>query len=288
MRRIRETMGKTYMLTIPRNDTYREGNRIFAWFRKNDIHKWVLGAEKGSGGYEHWQMRVQCRFGFEELKVLFPTAHIEECSDKWTYEAKEGVYWRSNDRRENIQQRFGKLRYAQKRVIERADGTNDREVVVWYDQEGKAGKSWLTGAMWERGLAYFSVADTSGKTIVMDIASEYLKNGWRPYIIIDIPRAGKWTPELYEAIERIKDGLIKDPRYSSEAVNIHGVKVIVMTNTMPKLDKLSADRWKIITQEELTLEETAIEQFALTGKGGYRPPLTPPTWDSRDVRGPLS
>ncbi|APG55784.1 rep [Macaca mulatta feces associated virus 10] len=239
-------MSKTFMLTIPRNDTYREGNRIFAWFRKNDIHKWVLGAEKGAGGYEHWQMRVQCRFGFEKLKVLFPNAHIEECSDKWTYETKEGVYWKSNDREENRKQRFGKLRYAQKRVIEHADGTNDREVVVWYDQEGKAGKSWLTGAMWERGLAYFAVADTSGKTIVMDIASEYLKNGWRPYVIIDIPRAGKWT-------------------------------VIVMTNTMPKLDKLSADRWKIITQEELTLEETAIEQFALTGKGGYRPPLTPPT-----------
>ena len=254
-------MTKTYMLTIPRKDTYREGNKIFTWIRKNDIHKWVVGAERGKGGYDHWQMRVQCRFGFEEMKVLFPTAHIEECSDTWKYEAKEGTYWKWNDRKENIEQRFGKLRYAQKRIVEYARSSNDREIVVWYDQEGKAGKSWLAGALWERGLAYFTVADSSGKSIVMDIASEYLKNGWRPYIIIDIPRAGKWTTELYEAIERIKDGLIKDPRYSSESINIHGVKIIVMTNTLPKLDKLSADRWMIISQEEMQFEENTIESY---------------------------
>jgi len=243
------------MLTIERKDTYKEGNLLFKFFRMNDIKKWVVGAEKGAGGYEHWQVRMQCRYNFEQLKALFPRAHIEEASDTWEYEIKEGKYWTSWDRKENRQQRFGKYRYAQKRVYETLQDTNDREVVVWYDEEGKAGKSWFTRALWERGEAYFCAGYTSGGAIVQDIASEYIKHGWRPIVIIDIPRAGKWTPDLYEAIERIKDGLIKDTRYSASTVNISGVKVLVCTNTKPKLDKLSADRWRIIHQSELMYEE---------------------------------
>lgn len=255
-------MSKIYMITLPRTHTYAEFNALMRYMRKNDVHKWVVGAEQGKTGYDHWQIRLQIGKTWEEVKRDFGAkAHVEEASDKWTYECKEGMCWKSSDRAENRMQRFGKLRYAQKRIIEHLEATNDREVVVWYDEEGNAGKSWLTGALWERGLAYFAVADTSGKTIVMDIASEYLKNGWRPYVIVDIPRAGKWTPELYEAIERIKDGLIKDPRYSSEAVNIHGVKILVNTNTMPKLDKLSKDRWKIITQTEMNNEEQYVDTW---------------------------
>nr|WCR62167.1 MAG: replication associated protein [Smacoviridae sp.] len=263
-------MVETYMLTIPRKDTYKEFNRIMTWIRKNDIHKWVLGAETGSGGYEHWQMRVQYRFGFEKLKILFPKAHIEECSDTWEYETKEGTYWKWDDRPENRMQRFGKLRYPQKRVLEALETTNDREVIVWYDEEGKAGKSWLSRALWERGQAYFTAGMVSGGAIVQDVASEYIKHGWRPIVIIDIPRAGKWTPELYEAIERIKDGLIKDTRYSSQSINISGVKVLVLTNTKPNLDKLSKDRWRIIHQSELMWEE----ELQKTNKG--EDPLRPP------------
>lgn len=242
------------MVTLPRRDTYREGNAIFRAMRAYDIKRWLVGAETGANGYRHWQIRLKWRGTFEELKAIMGAqAHIEEASDTWQYEAKEGAYWSSTDRRENRGQRFGKWRYSQERIWEALQATNDREVVVWYDERGCCGKSWFTRSLWERGLAYFTVADSSAKTLVQDIASEFIRNGWRPVVCIDIPRAAKWSPELYEAIERIKDGLIKDPRYSSASVNISGVKVLICCNTMPKLDKLSFDRWKIVTQDELEI-----------------------------------
>lgn len=234
-----------WMVTLPRNDTYKEWHSIWMWFIKHDVKKWVFGLEKGRFGYKHWQIRFKSDLKFEDLKVMYPTGHIEEASDSWSYETKEGVYWKSTDRPENRAQRFGKLNEAQEGVIRALQSTNDREVVLWYDSTGKKGKSWLTRALWERGQAYFIVADSNVKTIVQDVACEYIKNGWRPYVIIDIPRAGRWTTELYEAIERIKDGLIKDPRYSSESINISGVKVLVNSNSLPELDNLSKDRWKI-------------------------------------------
>lgn len=245
------------MVTMPRENTAKEFNALMRVFRHYDIHKWIVGAETGNGGYKHWQIRMEWRLDFKILKILFPRGHIEKANNSekaWQYEAKEGFYWKSWDRRENIQQRFGKWRYSQERICEYLEATNDREVVVWYDERGGCGKSWFTRSLWEKGMAYFTVADSSVKTLVQDIASEYLKNGWRPIVCIDIPRAAKWTTELYEAIERIKDGLIKDPRYSSASVNISGVKVLICTNSRPKLDKLSFDRWKIVTQDELEIE----------------------------------
>lgn len=237
---------KTYMLTMPRKDTQKQAMTLMKWFRRNDIHKWILGAEKGANGYEHWQIRMQWRGEFEDLKRIFPRAHIEECSDTWTYETKEGFYWTSWDRKETRQQRFGRLRPVQEDALKRLRATNDREIMVWVDYHGNVGKSWFTGALWERGQAYVTppTIDTV-KGIIQWVASCYSEGGWRPYIIIDIPRSWKWSDQLYCAIESIKDGLIYDTRYHSRMINIRGVKVLVMTNSMPKPGKLSLDRWYI-------------------------------------------
>jgi len=68
-------------------------------------------------------------------------------------------------------------------------------------------------------------------------------------VIIDIPRSWKWNEALYTAIETIKDGLVYDPRYSAKMRNIRGVKVLCMSNTMPRVSALSEDRWDIIKEE---------------------------------------
>lgn len=144
--------------------------------------------------------------------------------------------------------RYGEFRNNQKRALMALEQTNDRQVLVWYDESGNVGKSWFTGALWERGLAYVvpPTIDTV-KGMIQWVASCYSDGGYRPYIIIDIPRSWKWSEQLYTAIESIKDGLVYDTRYHSRMQNIRGVKILCMTNTMPKLDKLSSDRWVICT-----------------------------------------
>ena len=217
---------------------------------QNDCKKWIIAKEKGKGGYEHWQIRVETSNDtfFDWVKIHIPQAHIEQSTQDWTdeYERKEGKFWKFDDTKEVLIQRFGKLRGTQKRVIKAVDATNDREVVIWYDQVGEIGKSWLIGHLWETGKAHVVQSQDTVKGMVQDIASDYINHGWRPYIVIDLPRTWKWTTDLYCAIERIKDGLIKDTRYGVKTINIRGVKILVCANALPKLDKLSKDRWVIL------------------------------------------
>ena len=215
------------------------------YLEEQDSHKWVVAKEIGKNGYRH----IQARFAVAELKDdrwtevkrRFPEAHIEEASDTWDYERKEGKYLTAWDTPEIRQQRFGALRPAQKLAISVLESTNDREVMVWVDHEGNHGKSWLIGHLWEVGKACVvpPTIDTV-KGMIQWVASAY--HG-EPYIVIDIPRSWKWSEQLYVAIESIKDGLVYDTRYTARLKNIRGVKIMVMTNNDPKLDKLSQDRW---------------------------------------------
>lgn len=239
---------QAWMITAPRRVPKRAWKVIIDTY---DCKKWIIAKERGKGGYEHWQIRIETSSGelFERVHALLPEAHVEKAErgvDECRYETKEGKYWCSADRVQTLRQRFGELKPNQKRALQALRATNDREVLVWYDEGGNVGKSWFTGALWERGLAYVTppTIDTV-KGMVQWVASCYNDGGYRPYIIIDIPRSWKWSDQLYVAIESIKDGLVYDTRYHSKMTNIRGVKVLVMTNTMPKLDKLSQDRWRV-------------------------------------------
>lgn len=235
---------KCYMLTIPRYPWVKAGLKAF--IRGHDVHKWIIAKETGQGGYEHFQVRLVTNCGFECLKSAFPQAHIEEASEVFDYERKEGTYWCSNDTDSIRRCRFGEPRATQRAVLNRVRQQGDRGVTVWYSPRGNDGKSWLARHMYEKGTGFYvpPTIDTV-KGIVQFIASGY--NG-EPYILIDIPRSWKWSEQLYTAIETIKDGMVYDTRYSAKMRNIWGVYVLVMTNTMPKLDKLSADRWRILNE----------------------------------------
>lgn len=238
-------------MTIWMGDCPREGiskKRWFKFFEYYDIHKWILARETGRNGYEHYQFRFQTgqfdtEEGFKELKEWFKKAHFEKASDEWEYERKEGRYFTADDNPATIQQRYGKLRDNQQTILNLLKETNDREIVLWLDRRGCSGKSWLCGALYERRMGFYVPPYVdSVKGILQFVASGYRGE---EIIVIDLPRAIKWTNDLYAGVEAIKDGLVADSRYSAHTRNIRGVKVLVLANTAPKLDRLSADRWLI-------------------------------------------
>lgn len=246
-----------WMGTIPRENVSKK--RLFKFFEYYDIHKWVVGRETGKNGYKHWQVRFQTEAfddpkgeteNFEKLKDWFRSGNFRQASDTWTYETKGGEYFTSEDNHEIILQRFASLWPNQQHVLERVYRTNDREIVVWYTEEGNCGKTWLRKALWERRIAhYVNPVKVSAEKIIQDCASEVITNGRRDIIVIDLPRTYRWTEDMYIAIECIKDGLVKDTRYSSRSVNMSGTKVLVLCNSPPKVGKLSADRWVILAGE---------------------------------------
>lgn len=256
-------MSEIWMFTAP----FKEGilkDLKNAW-REYDGKQYQIGIEKGRNGYRHVQGRIKIsadtswnrtvleRVGRRKTKRVEKGSHFfDRCArsgihctktEQWCdYEGKEGYFISSDDNDEIRSQRFGDLTHDQKEILKLLESNNDREITVWFDQEGGVGKSWLTGALWERRKAHQVRMTTSAEGIIKDVCSKMTKDR-RPIVIVDIPRSGKWTKQIYEAIEVIKDGLIDDPRYSANAINIKGVKVLVMCNSMPKLDKLSKDRW---------------------------------------------
>lgn len=218
-----------------------------------DIHKWVIGFEIGKDGYRHLQGRVRVSQGkldgFEAIKKYLPLAHIEDCSDTWEYERKSGHFLTSEDTAEIRAVRFGKLRWQQQLWMNNLNKQDSRGIDVIFDENGNHGKSWFVNWLYETGQGFYCppTIDTV-KGLIQWIASGYNGEG---IIAIDIPRSWKWSDQLYVAIESIKDGLVYDTRYSSKLRNIRGVKVIVFCNEMPKVAKLSMDRWNIFTCDPL-------------------------------------
>lgn len=218
---------------------------------ENDVKRYVVGRERGKGGYEHWQIRLQTsnRSFFDWMQANIPEAHCEQANDVWEYERKEGRFWCSEDTNEIRAVRFGQLTKAQKGIIQTLRSQNDRQVDVWYDPKGNHGKSWLSVHLYETGKALIVPrASTTSEKL-----SAFICSAWKgeQIIVIDIPRASKPTVALYETIEEIKDGLVFDHRYSGKTRNIRGTKIAVFTNHKLDLKQLSNDRWRLHSLSEI-------------------------------------
>lgn len=244
-------MTTNLMFTCPRNRYWK--SRFWQMIEAEDIHKWVVGFEEGKDGYRHLQGRVRVSKGKEDafatLKFWLPLAHVEECSDTWEYERKSGRFLSSEDTPEVRAVRFGKLRHEQEMWLKLIRTQSDREVTVIYDPVGCHGKSWFVNWAFEQNLGYW----VPPQACTVEKIIQFVTAGYKgqEMILIDIPRAWKWSDQLYCAIESIKDGLIFDTRYTSSTRNIRGVKVAVFCNTLPQLDELSQDRWQIAQISDL-------------------------------------
>lgn len=243
-------MTKNWMITKPRNKDREsiEEVKILQWILKHDVHKWIVAKERGTFGYDHWQIRIQTNLDFAQLKDEWgENAHIEEASDNYEYERKECNFICSEDTPGILQCRYGTLRPNQNRILERIRSGGDRTITCIVDARGNSGKSHLCRMCYERGIGmYVPPTINTPQGIIQFVASGYRGE---EIIFIDIPRSTRWNPNLYVAVETIKDGLVYDARYNSKTRNIYGVKVAVMCNTKPNVSKLSADRWDLIDQK---------------------------------------
>ncbi|AIY31248.1 putative replicase protein [Camel associated porprismacovirus 3] len=234
------------MVTVPtKHACKRQVKMILEIF---DTKRYIFAQEKGKNGLDHWQLRIQIsgdkEENFERLQKLFCNkAHIEVANDSWEYERKEGKFWSSEDTKEILKIRFGKLRSEQKKILQILSSQGDREIDVWLDPTGCHGKSWLTIHLWETGRAL--VVPRSSTTA--EKLSAFVCSSWRgeDIIVIDVPRATKPTTSLLETMEELKDGLVFDHRYTGKTRNVRGTKLMVFTNSPLPLNKLSTDRWRL-------------------------------------------
>ena len=226
---------------------------LWKWFKPK---AWIVAVEGLKPPMKpHLQIRIKTSKTEKEVKefvetygVLFNGIDIRLAEPKdfkeWQYERKENVYLCSWDTEEVRATRRGRPYGHQIQFLDRLNRQSDRGITVWYNRSGNHGKSWLCNHLWENGrCTYLMVTSGSADRIIKDAVSAYDYSG---IIIVDLGRDYKWNGVECEVFEHLKDGLIRDDRYSNRTINIRGVKIGVLTNTKPKLNGLSADRWDIM------------------------------------------
>lgn len=130
------------------------------------------------------------------------------------------------------------LRDWQQTIVERLSGQNDRQILWVYDKDGGKGKSVLTNWLMDNKNAYMFNGGRMG-----DIAHAYNN---QEFIVVDLPRSMDTDFTPYKAMECFKDGRIFSPKYNSCMKRFAPAKVIVFSNNMPDVAKMSRDRWDIV------------------------------------------
>lgn len=135
------------------------------------------------------------------------------------------------------------LRTWQQEVVTCLEEQNDRQVLWIYDSEGNHGKTYLGKYLLSKGAFYV----TQGKS--EDISYAY---DFQSIVVFNMSRGSDYMP--YTLMENLKDGTIFSPKYQSQLKICRTItRVLVMSNSMPKQESLSLDRWVIKTLSNNTL-----------------------------------
>ena len=125
----------------------------------------------------------------------------------------------------------------QLKLIEQlAKDPDDRKVTWIIDEEGNAGKTFLTKYLLTQGdcMRY-----ENGKSADVKFAYE----GQR-ICVFDLSRSQE-THVNYEVIESVKNGVVFSTKYQSAMKVYKTPHVVIMANFAPDESKMSADRWDI-------------------------------------------
>lgn len=137
----------------------------------------------------------------------------------------------------------------QRKLYDIIMGPINNRVVYWnYCKHGNTGKTEF--------LKYMNITNPdkcmwivpSGKgSDIINVFWDHLNKGWRgDTLIINLAKSAGENSEcnqIYPIIETFKDGLIFSTKYQGGSMMIPPMHVIVMSNMLPQVNKLSRDRW---------------------------------------------
>lgn len=121
-------------------------------------------------------------------------------------------------------------------MLEHIFKQNERQITWVCDKKGGCGKTWFS--KWFLILGAFRVTNSKSK----DICYAY---NYQDVIIFDFSRSLEEYVN-YDILEQLKNGMIFSSKYKTSNKFFEPPKIIVMANFLPKLEKLSMDRWDIL------------------------------------------
>lgn len=232
--------------------------------------KWCFQKEQTKEGRLHYQIRIKFKPEDKKREAQAIQALIhgplkgghvsrtsKACVNDMTYVQKtesrvEGPWTNESERpavltiRAKILMEKG-LRPWQQKVVDLSTVVDLRKIYYVMDPTGNAGKTSLYQYMKYKNMCQRIPTMKDAKDLmrmVMDTRKRMDKAGHNCYII-DIPRDVNMNKlgEFFHAIETVKDGYAYDDRYRFEDVDFDPPAIFVFCNTLPPLEKYTADRW---------------------------------------------
>lgn len=212
--------------------------------------RFVVGRERGEGGYDHFQFRgvFKCpkeiatltnQYGMKrDVKwAHWSPTHVRD----FKYCEKEGNFYRSW---EGPLAKYCDvvLRPWQEDFVEKFSLNGPRDVIVVYDPVGNSGKTYVSKYMQVTRRAQY-VPPMGDAQDLMAFALEKQASGY----IFDMPRSEsiKQKKGMWSAVEQIKNGYLYDKRYKYRDAWTEPPRVAVFCNELPDPDVLSGDRWQV-------------------------------------------
>lgn len=240
------------------NNYSEEDLQWVAQWAQNNCSEYALNQEVGEKeGTEHIQGALYLNNArtFVQMKNLFPKCHLEAArswKDVKKYSTKEETRKPGTkpitEKPEVKDPLEGRELYPfQKEVLEILEKPADDRSVYWFwEPEGCTGKTSLVKSICinKPGCIFLN-----GKAADMKCAiAKMMEDGPAPKIVLlGLPRTAEdYTGSLYQGLEEIKDGIFFSGKYESKMIMFDSPHVMVFANWPPCLEKLSADRWKVV------------------------------------------
>lgn len=248
-------------------------------FLKGIAKCFVFQKEEGDTGYKHYQGRLRLIKKRRKMKALSlfsvkpnyfePTLNREFEQGDAFYMMKEDTRlegpWSDKDEVKVLTKQLAwykdrEERPFQNQLREMSTDFCMRTIDLVWDTTGCCGKSLFSEAMEYDGIA----EEIPPFRMMDDIFQWVCSRPKKKCYIVDMPRGMKKDKlgDFYSGIEVIKNGVAYDKRYNATKVRFDRPRIFVFTNTLPNLDLMSRDRWKIWKIDKLwQLEEFQPEKI---------------------------
>lgn len=136
----------------------------------------------------------------------------------------------------------GEYRNYQRQLADRLRGpADDRRIVFVCDERGGTGKSWFIKKF---------LSESPDETQVLSVGKRddlaHAINERKRVFLFDLPRSQSEFLQ-YSVLEQLKDRMVFSPKYMSRTKTLDTCPhVVVFMNELPDMNKLSADRYKLI------------------------------------------
>jgi len=157
--------------------------------------------------------------------------YIQKDGDTWTYGFPKPL------------KLITELRPWQAELLEILKGEPDDRTIHWvYDLNGNNGKTAFSKLLCAKYKAIYVNGNCGDACNIIFNTNMDDTN----IVIFDLPR-NQGNKVSYTGIESIKNGIIFNSKYETGMKLFNSPHIVVMSNAEPELEKLSKDRWNIIT-----------------------------------------